>query len=99
MTLWIAVLVFPATGAGQGPRDAAPHQPARPYYVPCPDFRFEGTHKLFRHRVTCSLAKRKALYVLRHRSHPPGWRCSLDNLGDGYGACVQGRRAFEFLPP
>jgi hypothetical protein len=44
------------------------------------------------------VAKRKARYVLKKRANPPGWRCSLDNLGDGYGACARGRHAFEFLP-
>jgi hypothetical protein len=71
---------------------------ARAYYTRCPDFHYQGRHKLFRHALSCAAAKRKARYVLEHRAHPPGWRCSLDDLPQGYGACARGKRAFEFLP-
>ncbi len=72
--------------------------PSRAYYQRCPNLRYRGKHKLFRHALTCRVAKREARYVLKHSTHPPGWRCSLDNLSDGYGACTRGKRAFEFLP-
>jgi len=70
----------------------------RAYYTRCPNIKYKGRHKLFRHALSCEIAKRKARYVLKNRKHPPRWRCSLDNLSDGYGACTHGRSAFEFLP-
>jgi hypothetical protein len=36
--------------------------------------------------------------VLKNGMSPSGWRCSLDDLADGYGACARGKHAFEFLP-
>jgi hypothetical protein len=85
-------------GLGQ-PRPAPSSVTAeRTYYSRCPNFHFHGTHKLFRHALSCPLAKGKSIYVLRYRKHPPGWRCSLGSLQAGYGACARGARAFEFLP-
>jgi hypothetical protein len=72
--------------------------PSRAYYQRCPNLQYRGKHKLFRHALACRVARREARYVLKNRTHPPGWRCSLDNLAEGYGACARGKRAFEFLP-
>jgi hypothetical protein len=83
---------------GQGSPSTHRATSARAYYTRCPNLRYKGRHKLFRHALACSAAKGKAIYVLKHRNNPPGWRCSLSNLSDGYGACARGKRAFEFLP-
>lgn len=96
LAVWVALLsVAGAAQAGQPSRTATA---ARAYYTRCPNFTYKGRHRLFRHALACSTAKRKARYVLKNRAHPPGWRCSLDSLADGYGACARGVHAFEFLP-
>jgi hypothetical protein len=86
------------TGLAEAMPTGNPDVSSRPYYQRCPNLRYRGKHKLFRHALPCRVAKRESRYVLKHRTDPPGWRCSLDNLGDGYGACARGKRAFEFLP-
>jgi hypothetical protein len=68
------------------------------YYRPCGTFTYKGKHNLFRHRLSCSTAEDKARYVLKHKSAPRHWNCSLDNLSDGFGACTKGQRAFQFVP-
>lgn len=87
---------LPTAGAARAA--GQPSARARSYYVRCPNLRYRGRHRLFRHAMRCSVAAGKARYVLRNHRHPPGWRCSLSNLSDGYGACARGGRAFEFLP-
>lgn len=97
MAIWIAILLLPVLEFGQS-RRPSPQAEARPYYTRCPNLHYKGGHKLFRHALSCSVARRKARYVLKNRTNPVGWRCSLDNLADGYGACTRGKHAFEFLP-
>jgi hypothetical protein len=92
----VALVSFIGTAGATPP--SHPDALSRSYYQRCPNLRYRGKHKLFRHALACRVAKREARYVLKHRAHPPGWHCSLDNLADGYGACARGRRAFEFLP-
>lgn|GEM_PF-5652225 len=97
--IWIAALLMPAAAVGErGSQSTDRAVSASAYYAPCPSFRYRGRHKLFRHALSCATAKRKARYVLKHRTHPRGWRCSLANLADGYGACTRRGHAFEFLP-
>ena len=68
------------------------------YYQPCGTFSLKGSHKLFRHALSCTKATRKAKYVLKHRSAPAGWKCSLNELGHGFAACQRGQKAWEFVP-
>lgn len=98
MAIWIAILLLPTMALGEKPTPEQRASASRAYYKRCPNFRYQGRHKLFRHALACSVAKSKARYVLKNGTNPPGWRCSLDNLRDGYGACARGRHAFEFLP-
>jgi hypothetical protein len=98
LATWIAVPLIFAPGFAQAQTHSAASGHARAYYTRCPNIRYMGRHKLFRHALSCKIAKRKARYVLKNDTNPPGWRCSLDNLSDGYGACTRGRSAFEFLP-
>lgn len=92
-----ALLSYGAAIAQASPLAEAPSA-ERAYYTRCANLKYKGRHKLFRHALPCSVAKRKARYVLLNRANPPGWRCSLANLNEGYGACTRGRRAFEFVP-
>lgn len=95
---WLALALVSSTGLAEAAPPTHLATQARPYYQRCPNLRYRGKHKLFRHALACRVAKREARYVLKNRRQPPGWRCSLDNLADGYGACARGKRAFEFLP-
>lgn len=98
MAVGAAALLPPVSSFGQPLSETGAGVRARPYYARCANLHYRGTHKLFRHALACAVAERQARYVLKHRTHPSGWHCSLDNLGDGYGACAKGRHAFEFLP-
>jgi hypothetical protein len=98
VAIWIVTLLLPVAGLGQTASSTQRATSARAYYTRCPNLAYKGRHKLFRHSLACSVAKRKARYVLKNRTNPPGWRCSLDNLSDGYAACARGKHAFEFLP-
>jgi hypothetical protein len=67
-------------------------------YKKCGVFKFKGKHALFVNRYPCEKAEGKAKYVLRHRHHPPHWKCSLSELSSGFATCHRHRHRWEFVP-
>jgi len=84
------------TGIGLGTLSAGAG--ASSYYKSCGTFKYKGKHKLFKHKYECHKAKRKAKYVLKHHHAPPHWRCSLDEMNNGYAACQKHKHGWEFVP-
>lgn len=93
----VSALAIALCAAVAGPAASGAARP-QVTYKKCGAFRYKGKHVLFTHKLPCAKAERKARYVLRHRRHPPHWKCSLAELSSGFAACHRGRRSWEFVP-
>jgi len=93
----IALLAALAATIGAGTLFAGAASAA--YYSPCASVTYKGrAYKVFKHAMSCSPARTYSKRVLITRRKVSGWRCSLSNLNQGFGACARGSKAFSFVP-